>query len=826
MTAHEISLDRYRHARDRLLAKDQWSDVFEELSHQWEPTPNPEIHSVTLSGNFGQTSLQAEIRHSVEAEGEEPEVIADVIIAREGREPRLFRSVQSRSLHEVQEAVLAALGHLTRGAYPDALQFLRSTTPHGRYPLFVELDPQTQLELSGEGVSPSSVSRDLGREGVYHLGRAFDSMLAEILADPELLDEAISDFEEVQERDLGLVNIDTYAVTYPDLSIRPVVIDQYQEEKLARLVSNVISAKIAIVNGAAESHELQELFLCDMNAIGREVIGANLYPIPRHVRIRIDSHTDFEVGESSQIETNGSEPQGDAVTSATLSLFKRTFGRLFKKLGATPEQIENCFRELRLPLYRVADKIASVYAEHQAAHPDLPPTFNVGFFAWKHPTTRKPLSNISNAEAEKSVAFITDNSTINHGYSFDPFDIVRFEELDDPRFHLPVIITSQGDEVPIHFIRRLYGNLGFGGPTWRVLKERNPETFYRFSGIPHEQWNPEGRRIPEWLWMNPLNPCLTDKVLDAIITDENLQRRFQVRRLIAEDLLRNDPSMKKDDAKREARKIIAGCKEFIPLTRCLTRKGDGLFPGDSGPGGLDDRDIITLKNSRKDWVIKLDSLGGYAGHGIFVGRSFLLNEVPTSLLDVLTEEEGEKVKLAIVDTLANSRLEVPSEQIEEWLRLPIGAFWSEPLIRLPGTRRNSKAVSLEEAAMFVESREPTFYADRARDVLWPHLVDHALKLPKSLIQRYRTPQTFNAVRLSYDGTPGSSVSLSLPTPHSVDINVFAFGSEQSDFHSRGSLWGKTNITGGYGARMIVVPSNVARSMVALYRSLLSSEQRP
>ena len=697
-------------------------------------------------------------------------------------------------------------------------------------PPLVEVNPLSQLELEGPLIDHYSLSRatapvpELAPPDVRSL---IDSIIIRSLHDPELMDQLARDFGNLQSSELFLIDPKSYLRTYPDLSIRPIILAEEQENRLREMVRAIGLAKIALVNSASHNAEMRDLLLEGVDPIMREVFAANLGPLPHHLRIRFDTHSSFAPGSIKQIELNGSEPQGDAVTTATLSLFKRLVSRFFEKLSANPEDIDYCFAEYKLPVYEIGRTIVDVFHSHQTSHVDLPSQFNLGILAWRHPQTRKPLSNISNTEASQTARYLRNVPDINEIVPFDPYDIVGFKLIDGQNHHIPIIRVKgesgeQDREIPIHFIRRLHGSLSGKADTWGRLKDERPEIFYNFAGVQHETFNPEGRSIPMWMWMNPLNPFPTDKILDALLTDPILIRRFRVKSAIDEELRRVNPSLSDREVKEQRDLVLARCTEHIPATRILKRRAQGqLYSLDSsGVGTLTDEAIDYIVGNRGKFVLKIDTLGGFSGKGIFVGRNYPLHEVPKEVLSMVPRHESKQIMALIADAVA----ELVSD--ETLTRLQKGTlanfFHGDSWRREDVTTELAGCATLAQVISKIEGENPLSNLTYVRETLWRYLIEYGLAYPKTIIQEFTSPERFDVIRLTYSDATGI-VEPNQKSSHIVDVNPVATGTELSGLHSRGSVLSKTNITGGYGSRMIALPFEVARRIAKLYQTLQSQE---
>lgn len=699
-----------------------------------------------------------------------------------------------------------------------------------------ELDPVSLIELNTPLVERKLLDIDLKKANSNNffysnipgeLKTEIKTILMHSLYDPELLGELIDAFTSAQKTDLYLLekgdrgskediyNLDgtlSYEklkkaglVKHTALSMLPIVLSEEQEKNLREMVNLITLAKLSILQQSSEDTDLQSLLTDGLSEICQEITIANFRRINDKFRLRYDTFSSISPGFISTFELNGNEPQGDVANSKNYMILQEHLTRFLRKLGASDTDIQYCFAPMTIPVNAVGESILEIYNFHSPLFSELPYRPTVGFMAFKNAKTGAPFSPISNIEAQQSRSMFRRIPGLEDSVAFDPFDIADFRSLTGSgNFIIPIIRTlnEEGEETfkEVHFIRRLSGSLlSSGKETWSVLKTTRPEIYYKFIGLKHENHNPLGQSIPDWMWMNPLVPSLTDKRLDAILTDPRLLHRFNVREKIKEYLVKSQTDLGNKNLEEMADYILKSCLEYIPKTRILSRADyTGLFKQDKDfSTSLSEREIEDIKRDRTKYVIKFNALTGSSGNGVFIGASFSFEEVPKSIYKKITSDELKEIR----SLLGSSKHEF-KEKIDK--------LSDEKLINI--LRKNKKLSSLIEFKL--------------RNLLWSHIVDHAIEEGQAIVQTLARTVTHTVIPITLD-VRSDEFNISV-TKAIVDINPQTIGTRMTGTHSRyvicpekGNGVEKGNITGdslGVG-RNVVLPNEVASRIVALYKVL-------
>lgn len=597
-------------------------------------------------------------------------------------------------------------------------------------------------------------------------------------------------------------------VKHTTLSMLPIVLAEEQEANLREMVRSISIAKISILQQASENADLQSLLTDGLSDVCKEITITNLSRVTENMRLRYDTFSSIRPGPISAFELNGNEPQGDVANSRNYIIVQEHISRFLRYLGASDTDIQYCFAHMTTPVNAVGEAILEIYNKNLPTYPELPPVPTIGFMAFKNAKTGAPYSKISNIEAQQSRLLFRRIPGLEDSVSFDPFDIVDFKMLSgNTNYIIPIVKVpdDKGEYVlkEVHFIRRLSGSLlSAGNTTWMSLKKKRPEIYYKFIGLKHEDYNPLGQSIPEWMWMNPLVPSLTDKRLDSILTDPRLLHRFKVREKLQEYIIKNQLAAGNRSPEEMADEILESCSKYIPKTRILSLNGvSGLFKSDNNfSSSLTQNEIDEIKASRFKYVIKQNALTGSSGAGVFIGSSLDYNEIPKAVFNLISDEEWNIIKQQI------KQYKIPVDQLD--------AMTPDELRKL---LRNNKQL-----------RELISYS--LLDILWGRLVDYSIQQGQTVIQQLSTTHTHRVMPMSIDVNTGE-FCLAYYANGIIDINPQAIGTHLTGIHSRyvrvsdenlGKLAkGKGNITGdslGVG-RNVVLPSVVASRIVALYREI-------
>jgi hypothetical protein len=663
---------------------------------------------------------------------------------------------------------------------------------------FTELDPLSQLELNHPQRQQDWLRSDIqSARGTsterFIIEEHWPSFVREVLENHHaaaLLEEL---FSEAQQKDLFLVdtkNADANVydgtgkisykalreagkVIHTSLSAAPVFLSEEQEANIAEMVETVTLCKLAILDNVTSDPDLQKLLLSGLSEISKEICFANLNDLTTALRLRYDTFCSQAPGVLGSFELNGNEPQGDAQSSKNFLILKEVISHHLKELGAKQDDIDYCFEPLKIPMYAVGEEIVKIYKDFIEQCNALPYEPVVGFLAWKDRKKNIPFSPISNVEAQSSAEYFRKMPGIGDTCFFDPFDITgfkEFESLDGKRFILPVVTFQREDREPIehtiHFIRRLSGSLlSKGFNTWRLLKKKKPEIYYKFVGIKDEQYNPDGLRIPNALWMNPLTPLMTDKKLDAIVSTPSICDRFNVQSALEKRLGSLHPQMTVEQVKDLAKATLRKSRSFIPKSYILSLQGvRGLFPEDSNfTTSLTEDELQKIKNNRHKYVLKQNALTGFSGKGVFVGKNFSLSELDASCRAQLPEELQQELK-------------------------------------------HRSGLSRHDLNLL-------------RDKVWPYLVDYALHVGDCIVQETLESQYATVVPVTTSIADGTT-TIHEPRQAEIDINPRAIGPKKTDIHSRFLMKGeKTNVTSGGAGRVAVFPRETVKRLLALWRTL-------
>lgn len=648
------------------------------------------------------------------------------------------------------------------------------------------------------------------------------------------------EFGNVQRKDLFIIDPVTSERSYIDASIVPLVLSASQERKLRNSVSAIMKAKVALIESSHENDDLKAFLFDGVPQICTEIVSNSLATLPDHIRGRIDTMTNPERGNVNVLETNANEPQGDTSLSTISRAIHAHLRRYLSHIGANEEEISECFEGLELPACQVAKKIVTVLKEKKSQYPTMPDEFNIGILAMKDPVTRKPIGKVSNVEADNIVPYFESIEGIKKALSFDVFDICGFLSLDD-KSHIPIVkcrSEEKEEKFPLHFIRRMQGALFSNSRVWEVLKKERPEIYYNFIGKQDETYNPNGKRIPAWMWMNPLNPFLTDKKLDAILSDIRLRERFNVERALSTYLAKRKEADSQEpqspDTLLEASKIIKECERSIAGTRMLsvyeTKADDGsfqrgLYNGDSNSlGVISDAELEEIKRNRRKYVVKTNTLFGHSGSGVYIGKGLALDEIPAKVIKSLEDNELERIKKLLEIELYRTGLSTMlSEENQRnfknfLLSDPESVFEHSDLTDELLNFRAKRKRSLNTTFAFVVKTfvRDTRVINELQDILWPLLVNYARSHTSAIVQQLVPQQSARLVRIGLSGNEDKDeVTLHEPAEYFLDINPQTLGSEVSFFHGRGSLNQKSNITGGYGFRVLIFPEENAKRIVAL-----------
>lgn len=663
---------------------------------------------------------------------------------------------------------------------------------------FAELDPSSQLELTHPNRQEDWLRSDIqsardSRTERFIIEEHWQGFVREYLENPRAAALLEDLFSEAQQKDLFLVDTkNADATVYDDsgkisykalkeagkvihtsLSAIPVFLSEEQEANIAEMVEAITLCKLAILDNVTSDSDLQKLLLSGLSEISKEICLANLNDITTALRLRYDTFCSQAPGVLGSFELNGNEPQGDAQSSKNFLILKEVISHHLKELGAKQDDVDYCFEPLKIPMYAVGEEIVKIYKDYIAQCNALPYEPTVGFLAWKDRKKNIPFSPISNVEAQSSAEYFRKMPGIGDTCFFDPFDISgfkEFESLDGKRFILPVVTFQHHDREPtehtIHFIRRLSGSLlSKGSNTWRLLKKNKPEVYYKFVGIKDEQYNPDGLRIPNALWMNPLTPLMTDKKLDAILSTPGICERFHILSALEKRLGSLHPQMTVEQVKDLAKATLRKSRIFAPKSYILSLQGvRGLFPEDTDfTTSLTEDELLKIKNNRQKYVLKQNALTGFSGKGVFVGKNFSLNELD-----------------------ATFRAQLP-KPLQEELRHRSGL--------------NNHDLHI------------------LRDKVWPYLVDYSLHVGDCIVQEILEPQYTTVIPVTTSIEDGTT-TIHEPRKAEIDINPRSIGPKTTDIHSRFLMKGeKTNVTSGGAGRVAVFPRETVKRLLALWRTL-------
>ena len=735
-------------------------------------------------------------------------------------------AVSNAEIERYKEFLLSLEDYDASLAAQESIKYFKSSS-------LIELDPFSQIELSGAKIERAHLWSDVhaGRTGVrseyLNVQDEIRQLVLASLHDVELMAALENEFRSAQRSDLFLINKDDSTkaaecynadgsisyellkeqnlVTHTSLSVLPLVLSEEQEIAFDVMVRDVARAKLSILRHAGMNIDLQNLLTDGLSPVCREVTISNFSKVTNYMRMRFDTFASIQPGPIVAFELNGNEPQGDVANSRNSRIITEHLSRTLRALGASESEIQYCFQTMITPVNAVGESIIEIYRKNASEFPELPIMPTIGFMAWKNAKTGAPFSKISNIEAQQSGIHFRKLPDLDESVSFDPFDIIGFREIEGKtRAIIPIIKIKIGEEYfekEVHFIRRLSGSLlSEANTTWQALKNNRPEIYYKFIGLKHDQHNPEGLSIPSWMWMNPLVPSLTDKRLDAIITDARLVSRFKVKENLVNYILEEKLVQTGDDAQGMAEQILESCERYTAKTRILSAHGEiGLFSGDTEfSSSMTKGEIGKIKSNRRQYVLKQNALTGSSGEGVFIGKALNLAEFPAEVFKRISPEE---------------------------IELILGELKYHGIVLEDGEEITPSTI---ESLVKSDGENSLKYNELMTNILWAHLIDYSITLGQTVVQNVAAIEKHLVfpIALSVDDDVFSVSAFEA----NIDLNPQTIGDKKTGMHSRyvrpqqGDS-GKGNITGnslGVG-RNVVLPSLVARRVVALYRDLVARE---
>jgi|GEM_PF-2312953 len=635
---------------------------------------------------------------------------------------------------------------------------------------------------------------------------ALIDLVQSIVQDPSQSEALEKIVNQRQQEGLLLTDLEVNTTSTIDISLVPIYVSQEKEDQLRQTISDLTHVKGAVVEAARSNQDLQEYLLEGLADISKEIHRANLSRLPQHLRLRYDTFTDLGGDYVRQIELNGGEPQGDVIMTKVVEVARDICELYFKNRGISDKRIQQCFESLETPVNQCAKVAHAAYRHFRKKCPSLPEAGNCGVFAFRDPITRAPLSSLSNAEANQSEQYYARSDRFSRSLAFDPFDIIDFEEHTDnfgKSFVVPIVESGTGNErTSIHFIRRLHGEPMENTEVWQTLKEKRPEIYYKFIGKEHEVHNPRGLTVPSELFMNPLNSLMTDKKLDAILTDERLIERFGICGALKESLLQNQVASSKREAYSLAKEKLTRVQQVVSRTRALRGFDAGLFESDNNrQGTLSDDEVSEIVANRAKYVVKLGTLTGHSGTGVFVGSHLDVSEVPIEALSDVSENEENRIlgiALAAKPDIAD-RLESHYKQKQT---LKSAAAYQQAI---KGLQETLQELNMREADVALQ------------DIYWKGLIQYALSSEQAIIQERADSQKGPVIVASTNG--GKGLQVSEVKEYNLDLNPQAFFDEMSYIVIRASSLAKANITGGYGCLVPCFPAEVADKVYELYKEL-------
>jgi len=531
----------------------------------------------------------------------------------------------------------------------------------------------------------------------------------------------------------------------------PLVTSSEKTEAAKHLVTNLTRAKVGAVGAIAKDPKLRAFMEKGLPEITIEIMRAALadpnavQQMLTNYRLRFDTFSPSSGGKMQQLELNGGEPQADILCTATYKLLRKMLEIYMRENNVPAEDMRAILCHIELPIDQVATRLAQIYRKNRIAYGgQLPEQCNVGIFAFRDPDTGKNRNILSNTEAAQSVPYFEANQTVDKAQAFCLFDITGFREVhhESGAIHLLPILK---DGTEVHMIRRLHGEPMENIDLWHKLRDARPEIYYKVIGLQHKIHNPDGHAIPTWMWMNPLNSWLTDKKLDALLSDPVMDERFGIRRQVKEVLAENGLT---DDDAEEAMAAVEG---YMPETLLVTT------------------DRIEELSNRPEWVIKLGTLMGHSGEGVFVGTHMPVDELPEQML------------VAALEALSQ-----------------VGIDFSEyaSFAEIAGSFDNGHAEQEE----------------KIRDILWQQLVVYCATTGDAIAQRRAESQYTEAVMCHSKGSGDFRVESHEGIRY--DFNPQTFGDEGVHVILRVTqAEHRTNVTGGVGGVGAIIQEDLAKIVI-------------
>lgn len=609
-------------------------------------------------------------------------------------------------------------------------------------------------------------------------------ILEEKLRNPRIRTDALAILRTAQARTLHLEDQKTHIKTPIEVSLLPVVVSDETETKLDTFVQTSNLVRSAILMKMDEDPHLRAFMEAGVDPITIEIMRANPYvPAKNQWRFRADTLTDQETGTIKAIENNGGEPSGDGVISDTIRVVEQVLGLSFND------------ESLSLSGHHDIQMMEVLIARYQelTGNERMP---TIGYFSWEGRSALTVAEARYTAKKYKE-EYGTDST------QFDPRDIVDIKKVVSETGKLYYVIVCEKQDADggepvrteIEIVRRLHGEPMENLDLWREFKETYGQQLC--SDGEETIWDRFTKKLGEQM-VNPLNSYSTDKKLDVILGNAAFLEHFgiweKVAEIAADDSLSDTLSLT-DETRTMVRdgRIRSFIAETFPQAHMLRRRADGLYKGavQGNDLGLSDEQIEELKQNRRRWVLKRESLAGHSGKTVFIGEDPLLHELTFDDYMGLSDRE-----LLTLTGLTKKEF---------------AGRWQFGMGNPDGAEAEQRRLRAVIAHCFDQLPEEAKTA--LQDSAWSVLIDNSLTTPDSLIQEaVAQPDIPTIIFRTIDGKDVPVTQLM-----HYDLNPLSIGPTVHTHNVvRVTASPKTNILGGKGALGVPISESVARSIIAKY----------